>query len=74
MTVTEETSRPESYGLAGWTDHAGFTLSVSRDLQVALADPQPHYDDAGNLWYTLDVLDLLQAGADAFGGCVTQAT
>ncbi len=67
MTVTEETSRPETYGLAGWTDHAGFTLSVSRDLQVALADPQPHYDGAANPWQTLDVLDLLQVGADAFG-------
>ena len=67
MTVTEETSRPETYGLAGWTDHAGFTLSVSRDLQVALLDPQLHYDGAANPWHTLDVLDLLQAGADAFG-------
>ena len=67
MTVTEETSRPETYGLAGWTDHAGFTLSVSRDLQVALADLQPHYDSAANPWHTLDVLDLLQVGADAFG-------
>ena len=67
MTVKEETSRPETYGLAGWTDYAGFTVSVSRDLQVALADPQPHYDGAANRWQTLDVTDLLQAGVDVFG-------
>ena len=29
MTITEETERPETYGLAGWTDYAGFTLAVS---------------------------------------------
>ena len=67
LTITEETRRPETYGLAGWTDHAGFTLSVSRDLYVALADPQPHYDGANNTWTTLDVFDLLQAEANAFG-------
>ncbi len=67
MTVTEESGRPETYGLAGWTDHAGFTLSVSRDLQIDLADPQPHYDGAANRWHALEVTDLLQVGADAFG-------
>ena len=35
MTVTDETGRPETYGLVGWTDYAGFSLSVSRDLQIA---------------------------------------
>ena len=28
MTVRDETDRPETYGLVGWTDHAGFSLSV----------------------------------------------
>ena len=67
MTITEETERPETYGLAGWTDYAGFTLAVSRDLRIELADPQPHYDGAANKWKTLDVTDLLQVDADAFG-------
>ena len=67
MTIMEETERPETYGLAGWTDYAAFTVSVSRDLQIALADPQPHYGNGGNRWSTLDVVDLLQAEVDAFG-------
>ena len=67
LTITDETTRPETYGLAGWTDHAGFTLSVSRDLQVSLADPQPYYDMWINRWRTMDVVDLLQAEANAFG-------
>ncbi|MDE0331888.1 MAG: hypothetical protein OXL41_08465 [Nitrospinae bacterium] len=67
MTITEETEKPETYGLAGWTDYAAFTVSVSRDLQIALADPQPHYGNGGSRWSTLDVLDLLQAEVDAFG-------
>lgn len=67
MTIAEETDRPETYGLAGWTDHAAFTLAVSRNLRMTLADPQPHYDGAANRWRTLDVTDLLWAGADAFG-------
>ena len=67
VTVAEETDRPETYGLAGWTDHAGFTLAVSRELQVALADPQPYYDGAANDWKTLEVLDLLHVGVDVFG-------
>ena len=67
MTITEETERPETYGLAGWTDYAAFTVSVSRDLQIALADPQPHYGYHGGPWQTLDVVDLLQAEVDAFG-------
>ena len=67
LTIRDETTRPETYGLAGWTDHAGFTLSVSRALSVELADPQPFYDRWINHWRTLDVVDLLQAEADAFG-------
>ena len=67
MTVTEETERPETYGLAGWTDYAGFTLAVSRDLRMTLADPQPHYDGAANPWRTLEITDLLRVGVDAFG-------
>jgi len=67
MTVTDETERPETYGLGGWTDYAAFTLAVSRDLHVARADPQPHYDGAANPWQTLEITDLLRVGADAFG-------
>ena len=68
MTVTEETDRPETYGLAGWTDYAGFSLSVSRDLQVELAHPEPRYDRAAGRWrHALDVTDVLHVGADAFG-------
>ena len=67
MTIAEETDRPETYGLAGWTDHAAFTLAVSRDLRMTLRDPQPHYDGAANRWRTLDVTDLLRVGVDAFG-------
>ena len=61
------TDRPETYGLAGWMDHAAFTLSVSRALEVSLADPQPRYSISGNRFASLDTLDLLWAEADAFG-------
>ena len=67
VTITEETERPETYGLAGWTDHAGFTLAVSRDLKMDLADPQPHYDSSANPWWSMEVTDLLHVGVDAFG-------
>ena len=67
MTIAEETERAETYGLAGWTDHAGFTLAVSRDLRVDLAGLQPHYDSRAGPWQTLDVTDVLQVGVDAFG-------
>ena len=73
LTLTEPTDRPETYGLAGWTDYAAFTLSLSRDLQMALADPQPHYDGAVNPWHKLDVVDLLQIEVDAFGHRTTAA-
>ncbi|MCY4488747.1 MAG: hypothetical protein OXF11_16760 [Deltaproteobacteria bacterium] len=67
LTIAEETDRPETYGLAGWTDQAAFTLSVSRDLRVAVADPQPYYDGAANDPWTLEVRDLLNVGVDVFG-------
>ena len=67
MTVTEEDDRPETYGLAGWTEYAAFTLSLSRELEIVLADPQPHYDGAVNPWQKLEVTDLLQVGVDVFG-------
>ena len=67
VTVIQETGRPETYGLAGWTDYAGFTLSVSRDLRVTRADPQPYYDRLEREWQGLEVTDLLQVGVDAFG-------
>ena len=67
MTIKDDTGRPETYGLAGWTDYAAFSVSVSRNLQVKLADPQPHFDAWGNTLQALDVTDLLQAGVDVFG-------
>ena len=67
MTVTDETDRPETYGLAGWTDHAGFSVSVSRDLRI---DPSDNRSKDGlryrqPIW--LDVIDVLQAEVDVFG-------
>ena len=67
ITLAEETSRPETYGLAGWTDYVGFTVSVSRDLRFAWTEPQPHYNGDDYHWQRLDVTDLLQVGVDAFG-------
>ena len=65
MTVTDETARPETYGLAGWTDHAGFSLSVSRNLRIDLSD-RPSRD--GYPYPTeLDVTDLLEVRVDVFG-------
>ena len=55
MTVTDETSRPETYGLVGWTDDAAFSLSVSRDLQLA------------SRLNALDFTDLLRVEVDVFG-------
>ena len=67
LAVLPETDRPETYGLAGWMEHAAFTLSVSRALEVSLADPQPRYYDHGGSWQALETVDLLWAEADAFG-------
>ena len=63
--------RPETYELAGWMDHSAFTLSVSRELEVSLAEPQPHYSIAGARFEGLDTVDLLWAEADAFGNLST---
>ena len=71
LTVTEETDRPETYGLAGWTGHAGFTLSVSRDLRVDWADLQPHVGNDDYHWQELEFTDLLSVGVDAFGRAST---
>ena len=67
LSILPQTARPETYGLAGWMDHSAFTLSVSRDLDVSLADPQPRYFDNGAPWTTLETVDLLWAEGDAFG-------
>ncbi len=67
ITIVEETDRAESYGLAGWGEYAGFSVSVSRKLQTELADPQPGYDVGAAPWQTLDVIDQLRVGVDAFG-------
>ena len=67
MTILPETDLPETYGLAGWMAHAAFTLSVSRQLEIGLADPQPRYSGNGRPWTTLETVDLLWAEADAFG-------
>ena len=77
LTIRPATDRPETYGLAGWLDHSAFTLSVSRELSVSLADPQPRYSGSGDYFHSLDTVDLLRARADAFGdpstGTVTRA-
>lgn len=73
MTIREATDRPETYGLAGWMDHSAFTLSVSRELRVSLADPQPRYADSGDYFHSLDTVDLIRAQADAFGDPSTGA-
>lgn len=67
LTIRHPTDRPETYGLAGWLDYSAFTLSVSRELEVSLADPQPRYSIAGAEFQTLEMVDLLWAEADAFG-------
>ena len=67
LSIRAATDRPETYGLAGWMDHSAFTLSVSRELNVSLADPQPHYSISGDRFRSLDTVDLLWAEADAFG-------
>ena len=67
MTILPETGRPETYGLAGWMEHAAFTFSVSRRLDIGLADPQPRYFGNGARWTALETVDLLWAEADAFG-------
>lgn len=48
-------------------DHSAFTLSVSRELEVSLANSQSRYFDHGGIWQSFDTIDLLWAGADAFG-------
>ena len=67
LTIKSESDRPETYGLSGWMDHSAFTISVSRELDVSLADPQPRYFINGARWTSLDTVDLLWAEADAFG-------
>lgn len=67
LTIKRPSDRPETYGLSGWMDHSAFTLSVSRELEVSLADPQPRYFISGARWESLSTTDLLWAEADAFG-------
>ncbi len=71
LTILAETDRPETYGLAGWLDHAAFTVSVSRELDVSLADPQPRYSREGHRWSDLETIDLLWAEAHTFGDATT---
>ena len=67
LTIKSESDRPETYGLSGWMGHSAFTISVSRELDVSLAYPQPRYFVHGGRWTGLDTVDLLWAEADAFG-------
>ena len=67
LTIRPETERPETYGLAGWLEHSAFTISVFRELDVSLADPQSRYFMSGAPWTDLDTVDLLWAEVDAFG-------
>ena len=64
MSVTEETDRPETYGLAGWTDHAAFRLSVSRDLEIDLDERRPRRTRHPT---ELDVTDRLRVEVGTFG-------
>ena len=67
MTVLEETGKPETYGLAGWTGHAGFTLAVSRVLRFDLGDARSGHGRTYRHQRPLDVTDLFQVEAHAFG-------
>ena len=67
LTVTEEPDRPETYGLAGWTDHAGFSISVSRELQIDLAGGRSRGNRRTRHPTELGVTDRLQAEVDTFG-------
>ena len=67
VTVTEETTRPETYGLVGWTDHAGFSLSVSRDLEFHLPDRDVRSNRGAWFAAALDVTDRLRVEVDTFG-------
>ena len=66
MTVREDTGDPETYGLAGWTEHAGFTLAVSRDLRIDLGAQSAHGRRYRNQ-RPLDVTDRFLVEANAFG-------
>ena len=66
MTVREDTGDPETYGLAGWTEHAGFTLAVSRDLRIDLGAQSGHGRRYRNQ-RPLDVTDRFLVEANAFG-------
>ena len=48
-------------------DHSAFTVSVFRELDVSLADPQARYFNNSAPWPDLETVDLLWAEADAFG-------
>ena len=66
MTVREDSGDPETYGLAGWTEYAGFTLAVSRDLRIDLGAQS----GSGRRYRNqrpLDVTDRFQVEANAFG-------
>ena len=67
MTVLAQTGRPETYGLAGWTGHAGFTLAVSRDLRIDVGDARSGSGRSYRNQRPLDVTDLFEVEADAFG-------
>ena len=67
MVVRDETGRPETYGLAGWTGHAGFTLTVSRDLRIDLGDAQRRNGRSYRNQRPLDVTDRIEVEVDAFG-------
>ena len=67
VTVIEETTRPETYGLVGWTDHAGFSLSVARDLQFHLPDRDVRNNHGAWFDRALDVTDRLHVEVGTFG-------
>ena len=67
LSIKLPVDQPETYGLSGWMDHSAFSISVSRELDVSLADPQARYFINGGRWTDLDTVDLLWADAHVFG-------
>ena len=67
LTIRPDSDRPETYGLSGWLDHSAFSISVSRELDVSLADPQARYFINTGSWGDQDTVDLLWADAHVIG-------
>ena len=67
LTIRAGSERPETYGVVGWMDQAGFSVAVFRELEVSLADPPPRYFNSDAGWQDLDTVDFVWAEVDVFG-------